>query len=70
MLTHLHVPDRAAVEEAHDLIATCGEHAASEAALRADRSRGLGNISHFCRWRTIERTILMLGDKEVTGAVH
>jgi hypothetical protein len=70
LLTHIHVPDRAAVEEAHDLIAMFGEHAASEAASRADRSRNLGNVVHFCRWRAIERTILMLGDKEVIGLVH
>ncbi len=70
MLDHVHVPDRAAFEDAADLIAAFGEHAASEAALRADRSRSLGNIIHFCRWRAVERTILMLGDREVTGSVH
>lgn len=67
---HVHVPDRAALDDATDLISLFGEHAASEAASRADRSRSLGNLVHFCRWRLIERTILMLGLEEVTGSVH
>ena len=67
---HVHVPDRAALAEASDLIARFGEHARTEAASRASRSRSLGNIIHFCHWRQIERTIEMLSAAEVTGTVH
>lgn len=69
-MLHLQVSDRAAFDEAAELIASFGEHAASEAALRADRSRHLGNLIHFCRWRSVERTILMLGQQEATGPLH
>jgi hypothetical protein len=64
------VPDRAALADASELIDRFGEFARSEAAQRADRSRDLGNVVHFCRWRQIERTIDMLRDEVVTGAVH
>ncbi len=67
---HVHVPDRAALAEASDLIARFGDHAQMEAAQRASRSRSLGNIIHFCHWRQIERTIEMLNAAEVTGTVH
>jgi hypothetical protein len=57
---HVHLPDRAAATDAAELIARFGVHAAGEAAARADRSRELGNVVHFCRWRQIERMILLL----------
>jgi hypothetical protein len=41
-----------------------------EAASRANHSRSLGNVIHFCRWRQIERAIEMLSDSHVSGAVH
>ncbi len=58
------------VSDAAELIADFGEFAAAEAALRADRSRSLGNLIHFCRWRQIERTIEMLRDESVVGTIH
>lgn len=67
---HTHIHDRADLDEANALIGLFGSQAAHEAAARADRSRNLGNIIHFCRWRMIERMILMLGDREVTGTVQ
>ncbi|GAA4818177.1 hypothetical protein GCM10023232_13450 [Sphingosinicella ginsenosidimutans] len=57
---HVHLPDRGAAADAADLIARFGIHAADEAAARADRSRDVGNVVHFCRWRQIERMILLL----------
>jgi hypothetical protein len=66
----VHVCDRAAFAEATELMTLFGEHALVEAAIRADRSRSLGNVIHFCRWRQVERTILMLSEDEVTGTVH
>ena len=47
-----------------------GEYAASEAAVRADRSRDLGNVVHFCRWRAIERLILLLAAGRGTDTIH
>lgn len=70
MLHHVHVSDRAALAEATELMLLFGEHALIEAATRADRSRSLGNVLHFCHWRQIERTILMLSAEGVTGTVH
>ena len=51
-------------------MARFGQHAQSEAAQRADRSRSLGNVIHFCHWRQVERTIEMLNVAEATGTVH
>lgn len=67
------LPYLASLEEvaaADRLIAEFGEGAGFEAAARADRSRDLGNHIHFCRWRQIERLILMLSIDEAVGTVH
>ena len=56
--------------EASALIGEYGELAVVEAANRADRSRSLGNVIHFCRWRQVERTIEMLRGTDVTDTVH
>ena len=60
----------AAFAEAAQLIERFGAHAGSEAALRADRSRDLGNFIHFCRWREVARMIELIRDDAVTGPVH
>lgn len=60
----------AAFTEAAKLIERFGKYAGSEAALRADRSRDLGNFVHFCRWREVARMIDLLRDEAVTGSVH
>ncbi len=70
MQDHVHLTDRETLQEATELLARYGEHAVSEAAFRADRSRALGNVVHFCRWRQIERTIEMLRTADVTGSIH
>ena len=70
MRNHVYVQDRAALAEATDLISHFGEHARMEAASRANHSRSLGNVIHFCRCRQIERAIEMLSDEDVSGAVH
>ena len=59
-LQPVYLPDASAAADAADLIARFGAYAASEAAARADRSRDLGNVIHFCRWREIERMIDVL----------
>lgn len=64
------VPDRAMLADATDLIATFGLDASTEAAARADRSRDLGNVVHFCRWRQVERLVTLLSVEEPVGTVH
>ncbi len=59
-----------AFAEAARLIERFGQYAGSEAALRADRSRDLGNFVHFCRWREVGRMIELIRDEAVTGPVH
>jgi hypothetical protein len=66
----VHFAGRAALADAGELIARFGKHAVSEAARRANASREVGNVIHFCRWRQVGRMIAMLGDEAVTGAVH
>jgi hypothetical protein len=67
---HVYVQDRAALAQATDLISHFGEHAGMEAASRANHSRSLGNVIHFCRWRQIERAIEMLSGSDVTDTTH
>lgn len=65
-----YVADRAMLADATDLIAHFGGDAAVEAAARADRSRDMGNVVHFCRWRQIQRLVMMLTAEEIVGTVH
>jgi len=67
---HVHIPDAAAVFEAEELITHFGEFAADEAAARASRSRNLGNVVHYCRWRQIQRLIEVLGAVGDDATVH
>ena len=70
MESYVHLPDRAAATDAADLITRYGDFAAIEAAARADRSRELGNVVHFCRWRQIERMILLLSAGRGAHTIH
>ena len=65
-----YVSDAAAFDAAADLIARHGDAAAVEASNRADRSRDIGNVVHFCRWRQIERLIAVLATPCAVGTVH
>ncbi len=67
---HVHLPDRTAAADAAELIARFGAHAASEAAARASQSRDRGNVVHFCRWRQIERMILLLSAGSADQTIH
>ena len=64
----VYLPDAAAAADAAELIERFGDHAAGEAAARADRSRDLGNVVHFCRWRQIERMIVLLSSTDRGGS--
>ena len=66
----VYLPDRSAATDAAELMARFGDYAASEAAARADRSRELGNVIHFCRWRQIERLILLLAEGGRAHSIH
>ena len=65
-----YIADRAMVDSASDLIADFGVDAGIEAAARADRYRDLGNAINFCRWRQIERVIMVLTADQAIGTVH
>jgi hypothetical protein len=67
---HVHLPDGSAAADAAELIAHFGALAAGEAAVRADRSREVGNVLHFCRWRQIERLILLLAAGRGVHTIH
>ncbi|WP_010187554.1 hypothetical protein [Sphingomonas sp. PAMC 26605] len=69
----MHLPylaDRTELTHATDLITVFGGAAGQEAAARADRSRDLGNYLHFCRWRQIERLIVLLSFDRAFGTIH
>jgi len=67
---YVHLPDRSAATDAAELIARFGIHAASEAAARADQSRERGNVVLFCRWRQIERMVVVLASGRGAATVH
>lgn len=67
---HLYLADRSSVEVASELIALHGDDAGFEAAARADKSRDIGNHVHFCRWRQIERLIILMSIERAVGTVH
>ena len=64
------VSDRAAWTDASDLMIHFGEHAQLEAAIRANRSRILGNLAQFCHWRSIERAIEVMSHDQAIGTIH
>ena len=65
-----YLADALQVADATQLIAKFGEHAGCEAAARADHYRDLGNHINFCRWRQIERLIVLLSIGRAVGTVH
>ncbi|MFA6117226.1 MAG: hypothetical protein WC729_24725 [Sphingomonas sp.] len=65
-----YLADRGEVADATTLMALFGDDAGLEAAARADESRDIGNYLHFCRWRQIERLILLLSAESAIGTVH
>ena len=58
------------VAEATTLMDTFGPKAGMEAAERAVQSRNVGNHLHYCRWRQIERLIIMLSAHTTLGTIH
>jgi len=70
MLFIPYLADRGSCFDAVDLIAVYGDAAGHEAAARADYCRDLGNTVNFCRWRQIERLILLMSIDRAVGTVH
>lgn len=58
------------VTEAEALIANFGKAAGLEASERAEASRNIGNHIQFCRWRQIERLVIMLSLETSIGTIH
>ncbi|MGK2910774.1 MAG: hypothetical protein ACSLE1_13390 [Sphingobium sp.] len=65
-----YLSDRASVDDAAELMALYGDDAAIEAVSRAHQSRDKGNHIHFCRWRQIERLIVLLSVELPLGTLH
>ncbi|WP_245646643.1 hypothetical protein [Sphingomonas soli] len=65
-----YLADALQVADATQLIANFGDNAGCEAAARADHYRDLGNALGFCRWRQIERLIVLLSIGRAVGTVH
>jgi hypothetical protein len=70
LIPHVHISDAAAANDAAELIDRFGQFAADEAAARASRSRDLGNVIHYCRWRQIQRLIEYLDCGKLEATVH
>ncbi len=70
MHEHFYLSDSEAAEDAIELLAAHGPLAPFEAAARASRSRDLGNIIHFCRWRQIERFLEAMAGDHRPDTVH
>jgi len=66
----MYLADAQQIVEAAEMIATFGEQAPVEAAIRAGRMRDIGNTVHFCRWRQTERLIAVLASDAAIGTVH
>ncbi|MBO9711410.1 MAG: hypothetical protein J7495_00720 [Sphingomonas sp.] len=65
-----YLSDRGDVKDAAELMLKFGDDAGFEAAARADHSRNLGNHLHFCRWRQIERLIVLMSIGRAVGTIH
>lgn len=70
MMRPMFFTERETFERAVELLDRLGDEACGEAADQAERSRERGNIVHFCRWREIERLIVLLSLDEAIGTVH
>ena len=69
-MADMYLADPQQIDEAVELMARFGAHAALEAAIRAGASRDKGNHIHFCRWRQTERLIDLMASRQVTGTRH
>jgi hypothetical protein len=66
----LFIAGRDSLADAQDLIREFGGEAGVQAAMRAEKSRGVENILKFCHWRQVERLIDTLAAAEPQGTIH
>ena len=64
------IPSRAALDDAVALVEEFGADAPLAAAMRASKSRELGNVRRYCHWRQIERVTELLASGHVEGSIH
>jgi hypothetical protein len=62
--------EAAQVDDATKMIAAFGEAAAFEAGILAGRGAIIGNHLTYCRWRQIERLIILLMHDAPSGTIH
>jgi hypothetical protein len=67
---HPIIIDRAAYDSAQELLTLFGRLAPLEANARANQSRDVGNIVHYCRWRSVGRLIEALADDPEGMTLH
>ena len=67
---HLPIADRAAFDDATQLLDAFGDDASTEAIQRARRSRDAGNIAAFCRWRQAKRAIALIVGPLPSASIH
>ena len=65
-----YLADAREVADATEVMKLYGDNAGCEAAARADHYRDLGNHVNFCRWRQIERLIVLLSIGRAVGTIH
>ena len=70
MTQHSMIADRASYDAAQELLSLFGGLAGYEAKARANQSRDIGNVVHYCRWRTVERLITLLSEEAEGETLH
>lgn len=66
----LYLSDPSEVTAALALVREHGDDAGFAASARADHYRDLGNYLNFCRWRQIERLIVLMATEQAVGTIH
>lgn len=64
------IADRPTFDAAAELLAAHGGDAQAEAERRADKSRDIGNVHLFCRWRQAGRLIEALASPRAGGPLN
>lgn len=64
------ISGRKALDDAVELVAEYGPDAPLAAAMRAVKSREVGNVHNFCHWRQIERFTELLASNNIQGTIH
>lgn len=65
-----YIADRVSVETASNLVERLGLGAVEAAAERVLHYRGMGNAQRFCKWREIERLVMLLNVTQPFGTIH